>query len=166
MATWKTIMARPAEYSPARASSREKSGREDRRGHRGSSRPPVVLCRVMELLEQFRARYPFSLDDFQLEAIRAIEAGQSVIVSAPTGAGKTLVAEFAIHMALATGKRIAYTTPLKALSNQKFNDFTRVLGAETVGILTGDVKVNPHGRRSEEHTSELQSLAYLVCRLL
>jgi len=102
----------------------------------------------MELLEQFRARYPFPLDDFQLEAIRAIEGGQSVIVSAPTGAGKTLVAEFAIHMALATGKRIAYTTPLKALSNQKFNDFTRAFGADTVGILTGDVKVNPHGRVS------------------
>src|SRR6266446_1131674 len=171
MATWKTIMARPAEYSPARASSREKSGREDRRGHRGSSRPPVVLCRVMELLEQFRARYPFSLDDFQLEAIRAIEAGQSVIVSAPTGAGKTLVAEFAIHMALATGKRIAYTTPLKALSNQKFNDFTRVLGAETVGILTGDVKVNPHGRvlvmtteilRNALYGSGLEDLGYIV----
>src|SRR3989442_230470 len=171
MATWKTIMARPAEYSPARASSREKSGREDRRGHRGSSRPPVVLCRVMELLEQFRARYPFSLDDFQLEAIRAIEAGQSVIVSAPTGAGKTLVAEFAIQMALATGKRIAYTTPLKALSNQKFNDFTRVLGAETVGILTGDVKVNPHGRvlvmtteilRNALYGSGLEDLGYIV----
>src|SRR5947209_2427961 len=171
MATWKTIMARPAEYSPARASSREKSGREDRRGHRGSSRPPVVLGRVMELLEQFRARYPFSLDDFQLEAIRAIEAGQSVIVSAPTGAGKTLVAEFAIHMALATGKRIAYTTPLKALSNQKFNDFTRVLGAETVGILTGDVKVNPHGRvlvmtteilRNALYGSGLEDLGYIV----
>src|SRR2546422_1023904 len=171
MATWKTIMARPAEYSPARASSREKSGREDRRGHRGSSRPPVVLCRVMELLEQFRARYPFSLDDFQLEAIRAIEAGQSVIVSAPTGAGKTLVAEFAIHMALATGKRIAYTTPLKALSNQKFNDFTRAFGADTVGILTGDVKVNPHGRvlvmtteilRNALYGSGLDDLGYIV----
>src|SRR5882724_7976854 len=125
----------------------------------------------MELLEQFRARYPFSLDDFQLEAIRAIEAGQSVIVSAPTGAGKTLVAEFAIHMALATGKRIAYTTPLKALSNQKFNDFTRVLGAETVGILTGDVKVNPHGRvlvmtteilRNALYGSGLEDLGYIV----
>src|SRR2546425_10091316 len=171
MATWKTIMARPAEYSPARASSREKSGREDRRGHRGSSRPPVVLCRVMELLEQFRARYPFPLDDFQLEAIRAIEGGQSVIVSAPTGAGKTLGAEFAIHMALATGKRIAYTTPLKALSNQKFNDFTRAFGAETGGILTGDVKVNPHGRvlvmtteilRNALYGSGLDDLRYIV----
>src|SRR6059036_1604218 len=125
----------------------------------------------MELLEQFRARYPFPLDDFQLEAIRAIEAGQSVIVSAPTGAGKTLVAEFAIQMALATGKRIAYTTPLKALSNQKFNDFTRTLGAETVGILTGDVKVNPHGRvlvmtteilRNALYGSGLDDLGYIV----
>ena len=126
---------------------------------------------MMELLEQFRARYPFPLDDFQLEAIRAIEAGQSVIVSAPTGAGKTLVAEFAIQMALATGKRIAYTTPLKALSNQKFNDFTRTLGAETVGILTGDVKVNPHGRvlvmtteilRNALYGSGLDDLGYIV----
>src|SRR3989475_655969 len=125
----------------------------------------------MELLEQFRARYPFPLDDFQLEAIRAIEGGQSVIVSAPTGAGKTLVAEFAIHMALATGKRIAYTTPLKALSNQKFNDFTRAFGADTVGILTGDVKVNPHGRvlvmtteilRNAVYGSGLDDLGYIV----
>src|SRR3989475_527964 len=120
----------------------------------------MVLCRVMELLEQFRARYPFPLDDFQLEAIRAIEGGQSVIVSAPTGAGKTLVAEFAIHMALATGKRIAYTTPLKALSNQKFNDFTRAFGAETVGILTGDVKVNPHGRVLVMTTEILRNALY------
>src|SRR5919198_804288 len=126
---------------------------------------------LMELLEQFRARDPFPLDDFQLEAIRAIEAGQSVIVSAPTGAGKTLVAEFAIHRALATGKRIAYTTPLKALSNQKFNDFTRALGAERVGILTGDVKVNPHARvlvmtteilRNALYGSGLDDLGYIV----
>src|SRR5712692_5485131 len=97
----------------------------------------------MELFEEFRSRYPFPLDAFQVRACGEIEAGRSVIVSAPTGAGKTLVAEFAIHLALATGRRIAYTTPLKALSNQKFADFTRLYGAETVGILTGDVKVNP-----------------------
>src|SRR2546429_9719744 len=114
----------------------------------------------MELLEQFRARYPFPLDDFQLEAIRAIEGGQSVIVSAPTGAGKTLVAEFAIHLALATGKRIAYTTPLKALSNQKFGDFTRAFGADAVGILTGDVKVNPHGRVLVMSTEILSNMFY------
>src|SRR5437870_2698041 len=125
----------------------------------------------MELLEQFRARYPFPLDDFQLEAIRAIEAGQSVIASPPTGAGKTLVAEFAIHAALASGRRLAYTTPLKALSNQKFADFTREFGAEKVGILTGDVKVNPHAAilvmtteilRNALYGSGLDGLRYIV----
>ena len=125
----------------------------------------------VERFAEFRARYPFPLDDFQIEAIRAIDAGQSVIVSAPTGAGKTLVAEFAIHAALARGKRIAYTTPLKALSNQKFADFTRAFGEETVGILTGDVKVNPHGRvlvmtteilRNALYGSGLDDLAYVV----
>src|SRR5213592_4425477 len=160
-------MARPVEYSPRRTSPPRRRPSEPR----GCRRPLVVLCRVMELLEQFRARYPFPLDDFQLEAIRAIEGGQSVIVSAPTGAGKTLIAEFAIHTALATGKRIAYTTPLKALSNQKFNDFTRAFGAETVGILTGDVKVNPHGRvlvmtteilRNALYGSGLDDLGYIV----
>jgi superfamily II RNA helicase len=100
----------------------------------------------MGLFEDFRSRYPFELDPFQVQACRAVESGHSVIVSAPTGAGKTLVAEFAIHLALASGKRIAYTTPLKALSNQKFADFVRLLDAETVGILTGDVKVNSRGR--------------------
>ena len=99
----------------------------------------------MDVLERFRSKYPFPLDDFQVEAARAIAAGQSVIVSAPTGAGKTLVAEFAIELALGTGKRVAYTTPLKALSNQKFGDFARALGEDAVGILTGDVKVNPRG---------------------
>jgi len=82
----------------------------------------------MELIERFVARYPFPLDGFQQEAIRAIASGQSVIVSAPTGAGKTLIAEFAIHAALEQGGRVAYTTPLKALSNQKFGDFTRAWG--------------------------------------
>src|SRR2546423_1918413 len=125
----------------------------------------------MELLERFRSRYPFPLDDFQVEAIRAIEAGQSVIVSAPTGAGKTLVAEFAIHAALAAGRRLAYTTPLKALSNQKFADFTREFGADRVGILTGDVKVNPQADilvmtteilRNALYGSGLDGLRYIV----
>jgi superfamily II RNA helicase len=125
----------------------------------------------VDVFETFRARYPFPLDDFQVEAIRAIHAGQSVIVSAPTGSGKTLVAEFAIHQALAAGRRIAYTTPLKALSNQKFADFTRAYGEDVVGILTGDVKVNPHGRvlvmtteilRNALYGSGLDELGYIV----
>ncbi len=114
----------------------------------------------MEILERFRSKYPFPLDDFQVEAARAIMAGQSVIVSAPTGAGKTLVAEFAIQAALEGGRRVAYTTPLKALSNQKFGDFTRAFGEEVVGILTGDVKVNPRGRLLVMTTEILRNMFY------
>src|SRR5215470_10187196 len=114
----------------------------------------------MDLLEQFRARFPFALDAFQVDAIRAIQDGQSVLVSAPTGAGKTLVAEFAIQLALARGRRIAYTTPLKALSNQKFGDFTRSYGANIVGILTGDVKVNPRARVLVMTTEILRNMFY------
>jgi superfamily II RNA helicase len=114
----------------------------------------------MELLERFQARYSFPLDDFQLEAIRAIASGQSVIVSAPTGAGKTLVAEFAVMAALEAGQRIAYTTPLKALSNQKFADFARAWGEAEVGILTGDVKVNPRAPLLVMTTEILRNMLY------
>lgn len=104
---------------------------------------PAPPAESEELLESFRQRYPFPLDPFQEEAIRVILAGESVLVSAPTGAGKTLIAEFAIYRALAAQGRLIYTTPLKALSNQKYADFVRQYGADLVGILTGDVKVNP-----------------------
>lgn len=113
-----------------------------------------------ELLESFKARYAFPLDDFQLRAISAILDGKSVIVSAPTGSGKTLVAEFAIHAALHRGRRIAYTTPLKALSNQKYADFGRQWGAENVGILTGDVKVNPRAPVVVMTTEILRNMFY------
>ena len=86
--------------------------------------------------------FPFQLDDFQLDAITALNQGQSVIVCAPTGSGKTLVGEYAIHRALETGRRVFYTTPLKALSNQKLRDFQREFGEESVGLLTGDSSVN------------------------
>ena len=86
--------------------------------------------------------FPFPLDDFQLEATAALEQGQSVLVCAPTGSGKTVVAEYAIHLALAAGQRVFYTTPLKALSNQKFRDLGRTLGENHVGLLTGDISVN------------------------
>src|SRR6266511_5648342 len=104
----------------------------------------TLLCPTeISLLEAFRGRYPFVLDSFQEEAIHHIASGSSVIVSAPTGAGKTLIAEFAIFRALHQGQRIAYTTPIKALSNQKYADFCRQFGDTRVGILTGDVQVNP-----------------------
>ena len=86
--------------------------------------------------------FPFELDDFQYEAIAALNAGQSVVVCAPTGSGKTLIGEYAIYRALARGGRVFYTTPLKALSNQKLRDFRRQFGEEKVGLLTGDLSVN------------------------
>ncbi len=86
--------------------------------------------------------FPFPLDPFQLEAIDALNQGHSVVVSAPTGSGKTLVGEYAIHRALAHGQKVFYTTPLKALSNQKLRDFREQFGAEKVGLLTGDLSLN------------------------
>ena len=86
--------------------------------------------------------FPFPLDDFQLEATDALNQGHSVVVSAPTGSGKTLIGEYAIHRALAHGQKVFYTTPLKALSNQKLRDFRDQFGAENVGLMTGDLSVN------------------------
>ncbi|NJO42753.1 MAG: RNA helicase [Cyanobacteria bacterium CRU_2_1] len=86
--------------------------------------------------------FPFELDDFQKQAIAALDAGQSVVVCAPTGSGKTLIGEYAIYRALANGNRVFYTTPLKALSNQKLRDFRNRFGADRVGLLTGDLSIN------------------------
>jgi len=86
--------------------------------------------------------FPFELDDFQKQAIAALNADKSVVVSVPTGSGKTLIGEYAIYRALARGKRVFYTTPLKALSNQKLRDFRDRFGAKNVGLLTGDISVS------------------------
>ena len=86
--------------------------------------------------------FPFELDEFQQQAITALNAGRSVVVCAPTGSGKTLIGEYTIHRALARGGRIFYTTPLKALSNQKLRDFRELFGTEQVGLLTGDISIN------------------------
>lgn len=86
--------------------------------------------------------FPFELDDFQKEACEIIDNGESVVVCAPTGAGKTVIAQHAINNALKQGCRIFYTTPLKALSNQKFYDFCEQYGADKVGLLTGDTSIN------------------------
>ena len=88
------------------------------------------------------SHHAFTLDPFQEEAIFALKEGHSVVVSAPTGAGKTAIAEFVIEEALKGKDRVFYTTPLKALSNQKFHDFQKKYGKENIGILTGDSAVN------------------------
>src|SRR5713226_1416189 len=90
-------------------------------------------------IQTFVARYPFPLDDFQLEAIAHLAQGQSVMVAAPTGTGKTLVAEYAIWLAQQRNQRVIYTTPLKALSNQKYRDLRDVYGYDAVGLVTGDI---------------------------
>lgn len=91
--------------------------------------------------------FPFELDEFQKQAIAALSAGKSVVICAPTGSGKTLIGEYAIHRALKHGKRVFYTTPLKALSNQKFRDFQEQFGegeSKRIGLLTGDTIINPN----------------------
>eukprot|EP00186_Timspurckia_oligopyrenoides_P002392 CAMPEP_0182441718 /NCGR_PEP_ID=MMETSP1172-20130603/701_1 /TAXON_ID=708627 /ORGANISM="Timspurckia oligopyrenoides, Strain CCMP3278" /LENGTH=1110 /DNA_ID=CAMNT_0024636191 /DNA_START=480 /DNA_END=3812 /DNA_ORIENTATION=+ len=89
-----------------------------------------------------QSAFPFKLDDFQIQAVNAMTNAKSVIISAPTGSGKTLIGEAAILLALASGMRAFYTTPLKALSNQKFYDFQAQFGADRVGLLTGDSSIN------------------------
>ncbi len=87
-------------------------------------------------------QFPFELDPFQQQAIAALNAGRSVVVCAPTGSGKTLIGEYTIYRALSRGGRVFYTTPLKALSNQKLRDFREQFGAQNVGLLTGDISMN------------------------
>src|SRR5699024_4679511 len=93
-------------------------------------------------LTAFAAEQAFEFDEFQQQGCEALEDGHGVLVCAPTGAGKTVVGEFAVHLALAEGTKCFYTTPIKALSNQKFADLTERYGSDAVGLLTGDVAIN------------------------
>ncbi|HYY08881.1 MAG TPA: DEAD/DEAH box helicase, partial [Actinomycetota bacterium] len=114
----------------------------------------------MTTSEDFARRYPFELDRFQLDAIDAVDRGLSVLVAAPTGSGKTVVAEFAIERALAQGGKAFYTTPLKALSNQKFGDLIDRHGAGNVGLLTGDNAINPDADVVVMTTEVLRNMLY------
>src|SRR5205807_700904 len=111
-------------------------------------------------LARFAERYPFPLDDFQVRAIEALEAGESVLVAAPTGSGKTVVAEFGIQRALSRRRKAFYTTPLKALSNQKFGDFAAQYGPDRVGLLTGDNSVNSEASVVVMTTEVLRNMIY------
>ena len=104
--------------------------------------------------------FNFELDDFQKEAINHIQNGKSVVVCAPTGAGKTCIAQSAIHLALENQERIFYTTPLKALSNQKYNDFSRIYGQDCVGLLTGDTTINRNAQVVVMTTEVFRNMLY------
>ncbi|MFI9503160.1 DEAD/DEAH box helicase [Nocardia sp. NPDC052566] len=111
-------------------------------------------------LANFSAELKFSLDPFQRNACAALEEGHSVLVCAPTGAGKTVVGEFAVHLALAAGGKCFYTTPIKALSNQKFADLTERYGRDSVGLLTGDQSINPDAPVVVMTTEVLRNMLY------
>lgn len=110
--------------------------------------------------DDLAAEFGFPLDEFQIRAVAVVDAGESVIVSAPTGSGKTVVAEYAIKRALAHRQRSFYTTPIKALSNQKFNDLVSLLGRDNVGLLTGDNVVNPDAPVVVMTTEVLRNMLY------
>ncbi len=108
----------------------------------------------------FAARLEFELDDFQQEACLAVQDGRGVLVAAPTGAGKTVVGEFAVDLALSTGRKAFYTTPIKALSNQKYMDLARRYGTAKVGLLTGDTSINSEAPVVVMTTEVLRNMLY------
>ncbi|MGZ4495796.1 MAG: DEAD/DEAH box helicase, partial [Nocardioides sp.] len=114
----------------------------------------------------FASLYDFELDDFQVRACKELEAGRGVLVAAPTGSGKTLVGEFAVHLALEQGRKCFYTAPIKALSNQKFNDLVDRYGADQVGLLTGDNTINGEAPIVVMTTEVLRNMLYAGSRTL
>ncbi len=117
-------------------------------------------------VKEFRGLYDFALDEFQLRACAALEDGHQVLVAAPTGSGKTLVGEFAVHLALQRGQKCFYTTPIKALSNQKYADLVSRYGADQVGLLTGDNSVNSEAPIVVMTTEVLRNMLYAGSRTL
>ena len=111
-------------------------------------------------LDAFAKGYDFPFDDFQVQACRAVADGAGVLVAAPTGAGKTIVGEFAVFLALATGRKAFYTTPVKALSNQKYADLVARHGAHQVGLLTGDSSINGEAPVVVMTTEVLRNMMY------
>jgi len=111
-------------------------------------------------LTRFADEAAFGFDDFQIRGCRALEDGHGVLVCAPTGAGKTVVGEFAVHLALAEGRKCFYTTPIKALSNQKYGDLVDRYGSDTVGLLTGDTAINGNAQIVVMTTEVLRNMLY------
>jgi superfamily II RNA helicase len=120
----------------------------------------VRQAAAADLRARFVASLGFELDPFQARALDALDAGQSVVVAAPTGSGKTVVGEYAVVKALAAGRKAFYTTPLKALSNQKYGDLVRAHGADRVGLLTGDNSINGDAPVVVMTTEVLRNMIY------
>ena len=112
------------------------------------------------VFDAFGQLYEFGLDGFQVDACHVVEEGKGVLVAAPTGSGKTVVGEFAVHLALETGRKCFYTTPIKALSNQKYHDLVARYGVERVGLLTGDTSVNGEAPVVVMTTEVLRNMLY------
>lgn len=112
------------------------------------------------LTEEFASTFSFPFDEFQSQACRAVESGKGVLVAAPTGAGKTVVGEFAAFLAVRRGRKCFYTTPIKALSNQKYQEFVARFGAEKVGLLTGDTSINGDAEILVMTTEVLRNMLY------
>jgi ATP-dependent RNA helicase HelY len=110
--------------------------------------------------QEFLLTFDFQFDPFQVEACHAVEDGNGVLVAAPTGAGKTVVGEFAAYYALSQGKKCFYTTPIKALSNQKYAEFVAKFGEEKVGLLTGDTSINGEADILVMTTEVLRNMLY------
>jgi ATP-dependent RNA helicase HelY len=110
--------------------------------------------------KKFADTFPFELDPFQIEACHALENGKGVLVAAPTGAGKTIVGEFAVDLVINSGGKCFYTTPIKALSNQKFSELSEKYGESKVGLLTGDTSINSEAQIVVMTTEVLRNMIY------
>src|SRR5580658_9219066 len=121
---------------------------------------PDPAATMQSELARFAADLAVGLDGFQQQACAALESGHGVLVCAPTGAGKTVVGEFAVHLALVSGGKCFYTTPLKALSNQKHTDLTARYGRDRIGLLTGDMSVNANAPVVVMTTEVLRNMLY------
>ncbi len=137
----------------------------------GSESPAEAYARfrtgqLSAQLRSFADGYGFEFDDYQVEACRRLQAGSGVLVAAPTGAGKTVVGEFAVFLGLAQGRKCFYTTPIKALSNQKYADLVRSHGAGNVGLLTGDISINSEAPVVVMTTEVLRNMIYAASATL
>ena len=110
--------------------------------------------------KEFSESFPFELDNFQIAACHALESGKGVLVAAPTGAGKTIVGEFAVNLVINSGGKCFYTTPIKALSNQKFSELSDKYGSTRVGLLTGDTSINSEAQIVVMTTEVLRNMIY------